>query len=447
MATNYDLINQDFAVPEGYRRNQEGDYMNSTGQLWDPYDQYQQSLNQSGSMGIAADDMQRWTDTAQKMGMSFDDYLKYAMPSGWTTSTDKYGSTIYNSNDGSVNYGGFPQANWSDGTEGMWALPLAIAGAGAFDMGLFGNSGGLFGGGDTINTSGLFDISGFDNYNPISLMNDVETGTGALGAFPSGPTNYFPSGTTGLESIMPNTWAGSGTGLASSITPTSLGGTLGGTAAAGGGFWDQISSLFNSGASSVGNALTQMIPNSANMGNTALSGLLNYFMQSQRQNDLQSAAERSAQLNDPMQQPQRLPYQAALANLMFNPQGYAMSPYAQGQTNLANQAFQANVSKYGPGGTQFNDYLKNFQNIMSADFFKLADQFQTAGGFNQGAGGAGSAYGNLAGQAANAGPSAFEGFGALFSQPRQTSVPSGFDFSTTYKPQENPFGQSWTASM
>jgi hypothetical protein len=145
MALNYDLINQDFAAPAGARRNEDND-LQLGGMIYDPYDQYLQSLNQAGSMGISADDMQRWADTAQKMGMTLDQYLGYAMPAGWTTSTDKYGSTIFNSNDGTVNYGGFPQANWSDGTEGMWALPLAIAGAGAFDMGLFGNAAGSLGG-------------------------------------------------------------------------------------------------------------------------------------------------------------------------------------------------------------------------------------------------------------------------------------------------------------
>jgi hypothetical protein len=145
---NYDLINQDFAYKgtTPLRRTEDNDWQTASGQIYDPYDQYLQSLNQAGSMGIAADDMQRWTDTAQKMGMSLEQYLGYAMPAGWTTSTDKYGSTIYNSNDGTVNYGGFPQANWADGTENGWMLPLMVATAGAADMGMFGN---LFGSGAT----------------------------------------------------------------------------------------------------------------------------------------------------------------------------------------------------------------------------------------------------------------------------------------------------------
>lgn len=238
---------------------------------------------------------------------------------------------------------------------------------------------------------------------------------------------------------------GSG-GLASSITPTSLGGSLAGAAASGGGIWDSILS----GMKQAGGALTQSIPGTNINGANTLAALANYFMKSQQQDQLNAAGNKAAQLNDPMQQTARLPFQAAYANLMFNPDSYKQTPYAVGQTDLANQAFQANVSKYGPGGTQFSDYLRNFQNIQSQDFFKLADQFQVAGGFNQGAGGGGSAAAGLLGQGATAGHQAYEGLGTLLSQPKQGggySIPGNFDFSSTYKPVENPFGTSSTFSQ
>lgn len=200
----------------------------------------------------------------------------------------------------------------------------------------------------------------------------------------------------------------------------------------GGGFFNSISDFLRS----------PMIPGTNATGGNVLAGLANFFMRQQQQNALNNAANRSATLNDPMQQPQRFPFQLALNNLLLNPGGYSQTPYATGQTDLARQAFEANVSKFGPGGTTFNDYLKNFQNIQSQDFFKLAEQFMTAGGFTQGTGGAGNAFGNLAGQAANSGLNAFEGFGRLLSTPTPTNNNNN-PFQITF----NPIGNSSNFSV
>lgn len=174
-------------------------------------------------------------------------------------------------------------------------------------------------------------------------------------------------------------------------------------------------------------------------GGNVLSSLANYLIRNQQSGRLNDAANRSAQLNDPMQQPQRAPFQQAFTNLMTNPNSYQQTPYAQGMTNQANQAFQANVSKYGPGGTQFSDYLKNYQNILSSDFFNLANTLSTAGGFNQGTGGAGSAFGQLAGAGANAGMGAWEGFGSLFGSPRPQSIFGAGNATTFGSGQNSPF--------
>lgn len=164
-------------------------------------------------------------------------------------------------------------------------------------------------------------------------------------------------------------------------------------------------------------------------GANGASSLINYLIKQQQAETLREGAERSATLNNPMNQPQRFPFQAAYTSLMGNPNSYFQTPYAVGQQNLANQAFQANVSKFGPSGTGFDQYLKNFQNIQSNDFFKLADQLSTAGGFNQGTGGAGNSFAQLAGPSATAALGSFEGFGKLLSDAQP---------QPGYSPKQNP---------
>jgi len=494
MATDYNAIMQDFAAPSSYYRNEDNDMQSRSGQTWDYMHQYGQS--QPNSLIVDSDNVGRWNSLATYWGQPNYEAAFQNYAGNYTKTQDEYGSDLYTFENGYTPEelsARFPAFNPADtGMDKFMSTYFPMVAMGLMGAGMAGalpgttaigsGLGGVAAGGDVINTAGMFDLAGFDAYNPISLMADTEAVGGAAG------TLGAPADVTSLYQNIGNPWStNSGTmagdsfnfansyngglptagyttnpltnfpagGLAESIAPTSLGGTLGGAAATGGGFWDSIGSAlknFGSTATSGLNSLTQQLPGSPSA-SSFLPGLLNYFMQSQKQNELKSAAERSAQLNDPLQQPQRLPFQAAYADLMFNPNSYKSTPYAQGQNELARQAFEANVSKFGPGGTQFSDYLKNFQNIQSQDYFKLADQFQTAGGFNQGAGGAGNAFANLAGQAANAGNSAYEGFGRLFNQMNtggggsSTSIPSNFDFSSTYKPQENPFGNSTTFSM
>lgn len=320
---------------------------------------------------------------------------------------------------------------------------LAMSGAGTVGgvegMSSLGGSGGgmLQGGGspgmfdDVFNfanaggdAGGSFSGPGMDQAwnNPYSYGGN----TGALnpGANLGNAAGWTQSGVQGAANLgyggaslagagVPTEMLGSGFGSLAS----SAGGAAGG---AGMDFWSQFKDIMSK-------PQIPGMPNST--GSNAAAGLLNYFMKQQQANSLNSAAGQAAQLNNPMNQPQRAPFQAAYLDLMMNPDSYKMTPFAQGQTNLANQQFDANVSKYGPSGTGFNQYLKNFQNIMSGDFFNLANQYSTAGGFNQGTGGAGSAFASLAGPAASAQNSAYEGFGRLFDQTPQQK---------TYQIQTNP---------
>jgi len=340
-------------------------------------------------------------------------------------------------------------AGWSGGFDGIAGDSLANwGGQNAFGSGLSGgfppesywNSFASNGTGNTMTDAGF--QGGGGNFNTIDFNNFqnplTSNGSNPFANVGDGAAQYNPSqwDTSGFSSA-------NGGGLANSITPSFLsqaGGAplagMNGAAASGAG----ISGLSANGTSfmdMLGNVLGKPqipgMPNSTG-GNLATS-LANYFIQSQRQSQLQDAATQSANLNNPMNQAQRLPFQAAYANLMLNPNSYQQTPYAQGMTNQVNQAFQANVGKYGPSGTVFSDYLKNYQNVLGQDYFKLAGELGMAGGFNQGTGGAGTAYGNLAGQAANAGSSAFEGFGKLFS-----NAGSASNDSKPFQPTENPTG-------
>lgn len=403
----------------GWEPNQrEGNQETYPSRYWIPNNDSAMALNGQGPY-YGGDDA-NWLDKAIEMGIM-----------------GAFGYGAYGALGGAGSLGGAEVGALGEGMGGTFA------GEGSLEGSWWGGSGGDFGGGG----GGWEDFFNFseNGYQPSgsadfasSINNTTNNPFGSnmpLDQF--GGINYNSFLFPGTESA-----AVGSSGLASSISPTSLGGSLASTAAGGGDFMSGLKDVWSK-------INSPLIPGTNFTGTNLASGLLNYFMQAQKQDQLNAAANKSAQLNDPMQQAGRLPFQAAYGNLMFNPNSYKSTPYAQGQNELARQAFEANVSKFGPGGTQFSDYLKNFQNIQSNDFFKLADQFQVAGGFNQGTGGAGTAYGNLAGQAANAGLSAYEGFGRLF-QPApsnsSTSTPSNFDFSSPYKPTENPFSMGYSLS-
>lgn len=122
----------------------------------------------------------------------------------------------------------------------------------------------------------------------------------------------------------------------------------------------------------------------------------NYLLQSSMADKYQSAAEKAARMSNPLEQAQRGQYQQQLSQLLTNPQQFfATNPAVQGQLDLARQQFQANTAKMGTGGTQFNDYLKNVQNIASGTFNDQANLLAGLGGFNQGPGYSGAVFGGL----------------------------------------------------
>ena len=129
--------------------------------------------------------------------------------------------------------------------------------------------------------------------------------------------------------------------------------------------------------------------------------LLGYGLNQQTVNSMLENAQKAASLNNPMEQPQRKQYQDQFSQLMSNPADfYKTNPAVRAQLDLAKQQFEANSAKMGTGGTQFTDYLRNVQNAASGTFNTQAKILGDAGGFNQGTGGAGSAFASGANTAA-----------------------------------------------
>lgn len=162
----------------------------------------------------------------------------------------------------------------------------------------------------------------------------------------------------------------------------------------------------------------------------------NWLVQNQLANRLEGVANKAASLSNPLDAPQRQPYQGMLSQLLTNPQQfYATNPVVQGQLDLAKNQFNANAAKLGTGGTVFNDYLKNVQNIASGTFNDQASLLAGLGGFNQGPGYSGVTYGSNAGAAATARTQGLYGLGQMvarnpFESPMQgqtgtSNVPGG----------------------
>lgn len=197
-------------------------------------------------------------------------------------------------------------------------------------------------------------------------MNPLDFGASGMNEFGTMTGQALPSD----FNFTPGTFA---------LGTTAAGGTAA-SALGGGDFWD---SLFKG----------------TPLGATLAKAGLNYALQSNAANQFENAANSASSRADALQQPQRQQYQTQLSQLMSNPaQFYATNPVVQGQLDLARQQFNANTGKMGTGGTQFNDYLKNVQNIASETFNDQANLLSGLGGFTQGTGYAGNVYGQLAGR-------------------------------------------------
>ncbi len=145
---------------------------------------------------------------------------------------------------------------------------------------------------------------------------------------------------------------------------------------------------------------------------TAAATALNLFTQNQKQNQLNDLSQQAINAS-PINQTQRLPYQADLLSLMQNPSSFfATNPLFNAQKDQATQAFQSQYAKNGMGGTSIDAYMKNIMNAGAGTFFDQGNLLSTLGGFNQGAGNA--TAGVQAGIAgANAGQAGLSGLAAV----------------------------------
>lgn len=272
-------------------------------------------------------------------------------------------------------------------------------------LGSVGSSLATSGGGDS--TAPLADSFSNFNYNAPATSNTGGYNFDSLIPNINGGSSLGNTSATGFGSIADSLTSG-GTNAASSLFDQGLSGSNSGD------FMKAISDYLKTPSGSGSN------------GSNLLGGLASYLFGQQQQSNLNNSASNIAFQNNPLNQAQRLPFQQAYTNLMLNPNSYNATPYAQGQQNLANQAFQANVSKYGPSGTQFTDYLKNFQNIQGGDFFKLADQYANAGGYNQNTSNTASSTVPLAQGAAQAGLNSSAGFGKIIND-AAPAIGKGFE--------------------
>jgi len=138
--------------------------------------------------------------------------------------------------------------------------------------------------------------------------------------------------------------------------------------------------------------------NPLTMGDIGKAGA-NYFLQNSLASKYAGAAEKAASLSDALSQPQRAQAQSMLSQLLANPsQFYATNPAVKGQLDQVRQQFEANTGKFGTGGFQFDNYLKNVANVLSGTYNDQAQLLAGIGGFNQGTGFTGNNYAGLAGK-------------------------------------------------
>ena len=234
--------------------------------------------------------------------------------------------------------------------------------------------------GNLTGSNGLDEIIGADDFS-------VQGGPSQTQSF--GGDNSLDLGIKGLGESSAQTFgqsfgsAGQGSGLFSAT----------GSAAAGGGsFIDSILSGAKEGLKGVNDALGSNIT----FGDIAKTGA-NFLINRSASNDYMDAANQAQQRANPLNDPQRQPYQQQLSQLLSNPsQFYSQNPVVQAQLNLAKQQFEANTGKMGTGGTQFNDYLKNVQNVAAGTFNDQAKLLGDLGGFGMSGAAGGNIYGQLA---------------------------------------------------
>ena len=303
---------------------------------------------------------------------------------------------------------------WGLGAAAMGGLPMAAHGA--FGAGLQGMLGGspTGGGGSWLDSLTNFFQSGnnpFSSGAPVSdifpSMSGAEGFTSGIGAEGSVAGGSNPFGPGEFASYNPTSTSLGETGAfdMGQFSPTDVGLPGYGSSGSGGGFTDFLKQFFPGISSSGGTSGSSLLGDVLKAGG-------NYFLQSSLADKYQEAALAAANKANTLDAPQRQGYQAQLAQLLSNPsQFYATNPVVKAQLDLAKQKFYADTGKMGTGGTQFDNYLRNVQNVASSTFNDQANLLGMLGGFNQGAGYTGNVYANMSAQGLQQQGEAYRGLG------------------------------------
>lgn len=266
--------------------------------------------------------------------------------------------------------------------------PLIIGGLGAAGIA----SGALAGGGGAgagLGSSAGW-TSGFDLAGGGGLGAGAGTGAGLTGATTAGSGGMVDSilGGTSFTTGGTNTAFGGGNILGGAASSAGVGG--------GGGMFSNLSNMIP--------GLTQdkIMSSLANFGiNTGLGYLKDKMGK--------SAADRG----DPLNQPQRAPYQGMSLDLLQNPEQYmANNPFAIALADrFKNYIIPRNMAATGNPANVLDQSGSAFANAISGNYNNLAQILMSYGGFNQGTGNAGQIQGNASNAAIEQFGEAFRGFG------------------------------------
>lgn len=165
---------------------------------------------------------------------------------------------------------------------------------------------------------------------------------------------------------------------------------------------------------------------------------LNFGVNSYLGNKQEDIANQAANKGDALQQQQRAPFQQAALGMVQNPQDYLQNnPFATAMTShFKNNVIPANVAKSGNTGFEADRLGGQFATALGQNYNELLGTLMGYGGFNQGAGYSGAAYGSAATQGNQFNAEAFRGLGnvaeKIFGNPQQPKTPTANALTGSY---------------
>lgn len=152
------------------------------------------------------------------------------------------------------------------------------------------------------------------------------------------------------------------------------------------------------------------------LGGSMGKALMNMAMNMYMMNQANSKASTAAGMSNPMNQPQRAPFQQQATDLAQNPQSYFQNnPFAQAATAATQNMIQATTGRNGNPFQTLGSALPQWMQALGGNYNDLLKIMQTGGGFDQGTGGAGQNYVPLAAKGLGYQSEALRGFGDVAS--------------------------------